>query len=225
MTSQTDSDFQTTGSIGCQSLNCGGALSLLPTYPSVKTTLDEFQTSLLALKLNEGLSKIGGKYSQTGNPVTCTTTTPTSLLTTGVGSTIFEQKTMKEGFTYDVCVTGTIQTKDNNQELKFDINLGPTLLHTSTFIDLDSVVAPFSFEWLVRFTCKSPGAAAPFYSSSKFFYSTGATVNASFRGWMQNSSSVQNTTIQNTLDVRGQWSTNQLENILVINSLCVSKTY
>ena len=225
MTSQTDSDFQTTGSIGCQSLNCGGTLSLLPTYPSVNTTLDELQNSVVALKLNEGLSKLGGKYSQTGAAVQATTTTSTSLVSTGVGSMIFALSTLKAGFTYDVCVSGTIKTKDNSQELKLDLNLGATLLHTTTFIDLDNVGSiPLSFEWLVRFTCKSPGTTAPFYSCSKFFYSAGTSAN-SLRGWLQNSSSVQNTTISNTLDVRGQWSSNQVENNITINSLCVSKSY
>ena len=90
---------------------------------------------------------------------------------------------------------------------------------------VDNVGAPFSFEWMVRFTCKLQGAAASFYSSSKFFYSTGTSVNASLRGWLQNTSSIQNTTIQNILDVRGQWSSNQVENNITINSLCVSKCY
>ena len=216
MTAQSVHDFVTTGSIACLNLQCED-IALGVVYPSLNNTLNEIQNTMAIQK--------PGKYSMTGVATTCTTTTPTSLIGTGVGSKIFELKTLKTGDSYDVYMSGTIRTKDGNQELKLDVFLGSTLMHTTTFIDLDNVGAPFSFEWMVRFTCKLQGAAASFYSSSKFFYSTGTSVNASLRGWLQNTSSIQNTSIQNTIDVRGQWNSNQVENNMTVNALCVSKCY
>ncbi len=67
-------------------------------------------------------------------------------VSTGVGSTIFEQKTLKSGDTYKICVSGTIKTKDSNQELKLDLCLGSSLMHTTTFIDLDDLrMGPYTF--------------------------------------------------------------------------------
>ena len=177
-----------------------------------------------------GLTPIGGKYSQTGGDVTVEdTAAATSILNSGQGSLVFAANTLKAGDNYHIKIAGTIDTDGKNEELAFTINLGTTTIFEHgvfplSDILLEDVKGDFAFELEIDWTLRSEGVAGAFVSNSQFTYNKNDG-KADYRGWSSNDDGTIDTTAAHTLTATVDWDSADIDNSLVVKQFVITKTY
>jgi hypothetical protein len=164
-------------------------------------------------------------YCETGPTfVLSNTVVPAILTNNGIGNLTFPANTIKAGDTFNISISGTIQTEDKDQELEFFVDMNDTV-HSTTFIDLDEVKQSNPFHLEIEFTFLKIGTGAYVESSSKLVYIRGTGPNE-MRSWMRNGSRDEmNTTVPSTLKLGAQWSSSKVNNILTIRKLLINKSF
>jgi hypothetical protein len=182
------------------------------------------QNLLITNKINN-LTVIGGVYSQTSDDVPIRNTTrETSMINTGVGTLFFPANTFKSGDNFHLRCSGSIEVDGKDQELKLDIKLGDTIIHNTTYIQLEDVKLLSPFELDLDFSFRSIGLIGNLQSNSQFLYSKGFNTN-DFRGWNSNDSAVINTTVSQTLSAFATWRSLRTDNILLVKQFLITKTF
>ena len=188
---------------------------------AVSSNLDLNGGDILNCSIN-GLSSIGGKYSQTGSDITVqNTTNPTSILNSGAGSLVFSD--FKAGDNYHLRCAGTIETDTKDEEIKLEIMLGSVVIHTTTYISLDEV-STRAWELEMDFSFRSVGLGGELTSNSQFLYTDGDGRN-DLRGQTASSETTVNTTIPQTMTATATWRDADPNNRLVVKQFLITKTY
>jgi len=172
------------------------------------------------------LTAVGGKYSQINTIVVDGTDSRTSLINTSstAGSNVFSANEFKDNAVYHVLVKGDIET-DSKEDLQVRILLGAVVIFDTTLTQLaDTGATEYAFEIEVDIFCKTAGVAGVFYTNGQFLYVRNDNEN-SLRGKSNQTDSVIDTTISNTLDIDAVWSGASADEILTSKTITISKTY
>jgi hypothetical protein len=166
-----------------------------------------------------GLSVTGGKYSQTGSDVIIQDTAlARSIINYGVGNLIFDSLTV--GDNYHIKLSGSIQTDNNDQQLQLVFRLGFTTIHTTTYINLDSVSTSYPWELELDFTIREETLV----SNAQFTYNESGGRN-DYRGWSSNYETIIDTSNYMNLTATAQWDNADNNNILIVKQFLVTKTF
>ena len=167
-----------------------------------------------------------GLFSQTADstPVT-NTTTPSSLLGTGVGSLSVPANGFTAGDSFHCNIKGDISNL-NNETIVIELKAGSVVLATSGTLTLPTMTNQ-SFEIEADFTIRAIGAAttASIFTGTEFNYIQNSGSN--FEGKMFHSlnNTTFDTTISNTLDVYVTWGTASASNSIYSHITNLRRTY
>jgi hypothetical protein len=190
------------------------------TVSDTLTVTGELQVSNI-----NNLTAVGGKYSQTGPDITITDTTAiTSIINTGQGNLSWSGNEFQAGDNYHTRFSGTIETEGKSEELQLVISLGGTIIHSTTYMELDEIKSTFPWELEMDWTFRSVGATAELRSNGQFTYNSSDGQN-DFRGWSSNDSATIDTTGPLSLTATAQWETGQNNNTVVVKQFLLTKTY
>jgi len=166
-----------------------------------------------------GLSVTGGKYSQTGPDIIIQDIAQArSIINYGVGNLIFDSLTV--GDNYHIKLSGSIQTDNNDQQLQLVFRLGFTTIHTTTYINLDSVSTSYPWELELDFTIREETLV----SNAQFTYNESGGRN-DYRGWSSNYETIIDTSNYMNLTATAQWDNADNNNILIVKQFLVTKTF
>jgi hypothetical protein len=180
-----------------------------------------FSNGLITNKINN-LTPIGGVFSQTsGDIVVQNTNQETSITSTGQGSLLFPANTFKAGDNFHLKCSGNIETDGKDEQLLIQIKLGSTVIHSTTFIDLDDVKDLYAFELEMDFSFRTVGTNANIQSNSQFTYLKANDSN-DYRGWSSNTASSVNSTTNLTLSATATWASADASNILQIKQFLLT---
>ena len=167
-----------------------------------------------------------GLFSQTADstPVT-NTTTPSSILGTGVGSLTVPANSYAVGDSFHLVIKGNISNL-NNETIVIELKAGSVVLATSGTLTLPTMTNQ-SFEIEADFTIRAIGAAttASIFTGTEFNYIQNSGSN--FEGKMFHSlnNTTFDTTISNTLDVHVTWGTASASNSIYSHITNLRRTY
>jgi hypothetical protein len=170
-------------------------------------------------------SSVGGLFSQTGDSSNNNTILETTLIDGGVGSLTVPANSFAVGDSFSLVMGGKISCA-NNSPLTIRIKSGSIILATTGAITLP-LITNKNWELEVSFTIRQIGAAgvASIVTHGDFLYLRNSS--SSFEGFTFSTinNTTFNTTISNTLDITGQWSTLDPTNVLYSEIFTLSKIY
>jgi hypothetical protein len=167
-----------------------------------------------------------GLFSQTADstPVT-NTTTPSSLLGTGVGSLSVPANGFAVGDSFHCNIKGDISNL-NNETIVIELKSGSVVLATSGTLTLPTMTSqPFEIE--ADFTIRAIGAATTAAIMTAVEFNFIQNSGTSFQGKMFHSlnNTTFDTTISNTLDVHVTWGTASASNSIFSHITNLRRTY
>jgi hypothetical protein len=167
-----------------------------------------------------------GLFSQTADstPVT-NTTTPSSLLGTGVGSLSVPANGFAVGDSFHCNIKGDISNL-NNETIVIELKSGSVVLATSGTLTLPTMTSqPFEIE--ADFTIRAIGAATTAAIMTAVEFNFIQNSGTSFQGKMFHSlnNTTFDTTISNTLDVHVTWGTASASNSIYSHITNLRRTY
>jgi hypothetical protein len=127
----------------------------------------------------------------------------------------------KVGDNYHLRCSGTIETDSKDEEIKLEIMLGSTAIHTTTYISLDEV-STRAWELEMDFSLRTVDGVLT--SNSQFLY-TKADGRNDLRGQTANSEATVDTTTPQTMTATATWRDADSNNRLVVKQFLVTKTY
>ena len=170
-------------------------------------------------------SSVGGLFSQTGDSPNNATILETTLIDGGVGSLTVPANGFTVGDSFSVVMGGKISCS-NSSPITIRIKSGAVVLATTGLISLPQITLK-NWELEVTFTIRAIGAAgvASIATHGDFLYIR--DFNSNFEGmtFSSTNNTTFNTTISNTLDITGQWSTLNAANVLYSEIFTLSKIY
>lgn len=167
-----------------------------------------------------------GLYSQTGNSVTISATTVEStLIGNGVGTLSVPANGFKVGDSFSLKITGHIDCV-GTATLEIRVKTGSVVLADTGVIALDTSTNRH-WQLELNFTIRQIGAAgtASIISSGLFGYIKNSGVNFEGSNFITENNTTFDTTIQNTLNVTGQWNTNNAGNAIYSQIAVLNKIY
>jgi hypothetical protein len=167
----------------------------------------------------------GGLYSQIANGATVTnTTTPTSLIGTGVGTLTVPANGFAVGDSFTVLMGGIFST-GNGQTLTIEGKSGAVVLFTTGAISLQNGLSSRSWSLEIDFSIRAIGGAgvAQLLSNGFFLYSSGNSAYGSDFGNLN--STTFDTTASNTLDIVLTWGAANASNSITARFFTLTKTF
>lgn len=162
-----------------------------------------------------------GLYSQTVQSSTVTnTTTPTSIIGTGVGGLTVLANTFTVGDSYHGKIGGIISAQ-NGDEITIEIKAGTTVLATTGLIPL-SATSNEAWELELDFTIATVGATGTMCTNGNFAYSR---TQAPLDGYVFQDVEVIDTTIDNTLDILVTWNQAKTQDEIYSANFVLYKVY
>lgn len=178
-------------------------------------------SNLILLNGSGGTSNSSSIFAQTTGSTPIIGTPGGSLIGPGVGSLTFAANTLNVGDSFEYNASGDIGSL-NNEGFTLRVYLGAIQL-VATTITLPSLVISAN-HWIVnvKFTIQTTGASSKVGTSIQF-----STVKANTLHYMHNVDSVASvdTTISNTFDLTGNFTTNNPTNEVYSQIGVLTKTY
>ena len=170
-------------------------------------------------------SSVGGLFSQTGDSPNNATILETTLIDGGVGSLTVPANGFTVGDSFSVVMGGKISCS-NSSPITIRIKSGAVVLATTGLISLPQITLK-NWELEVTFTIRAIGAAgvASIATHGDFLYIRDFYSNFEGMTFSSTNNTTFNTTISNTLDITGQWSTLNAANVLYSEIFTLSKIY
>jgi hypothetical protein len=167
-----------------------------------------------------------GLFAQTANSTTITaTTSELTLIDGGVGTLSVPANGFKVGDSFRVEMGG-IMSAQNNNTLRIRLKSGSVNLGDSGPLTMPAITNQV-FTLHVTFTIRSIGAAgvASIVSLAQFHILKLASGTQQGFAWNTVNSTTFDTTISNTLNITGQWSSNNANNSIYSDIFVLNKTY
>jgi hypothetical protein len=167
-----------------------------------------------------------GLFAQTANSPTLTaTTTEGTLIDGGVGSLSVPANGFKVGDSFRVEMGG-IMSAQNNNTLRIRLKSGSVNLGDSGPLTMPAITNQV-FTLHVTFTIRAIGASgvASIVSLAQFHILKLASGTQQGFAWNTVNSTTFDTTINNTLNITGQWSSNNANNSIYSDIFVLNKTY
>ena len=166
-----------------------------------------------------------GEFVGTGSTVVLTNSTvETSLVPTGVGSLTFLANTVQIGDTYRLFVSGNLETDSKDEEITLRLKFGSTEIINTAFLELSEVMVPMCFEIESEFTFKTIGAISFLNTSLKFSYVKDDGDN-DYRAQLKCEQTNPDSTVNNTIDLTGEWLNALAGNVISVNMFSLHKIY
>lgn len=167
-----------------------------------------------------------GLFAQTANstPITATTSELT-LIDGGVGSLVVPANGFQVGDSFVASMAGIMSAR-NNDTITIRTKSGSVILADSG--DLTMVVTTNQVWGLtLQFTIRAVGGAgvASIVTTGQFHILKQASGTQQGFGWNAINNTTFDTTISNTLNITGQWSSNNAANSIYSNYFVLNKTY
>ena len=170
-------------------------------------------------------SSVGGLFAQTGDSPNNNTILETTLIDGGVGNLTVPANGFTVGDSFTLVMGGKISCS-NASPITIRIKSGSIVLATTGAITLP-LITNKNWELEVSFTIRQIGAAgvASIATHGDFLYLRNSS--SSFEGFTFSTinNTTFSTTISNTLDITGQWSTLDPANVLYSEIFTLSKIY
>jgi hypothetical protein len=184
------------------------------------STVNQFKSLFLSGSIN-GLSIIGGRYSQTSAPITITSVAPATMLGSGVGSLVISS--LSAGDNYHFRCSGDVRNDVNNNTVRIIVRLGTIVIHDTSLILLEVTggTSLYSFELEMDATAKASNNLS---SNSQFLYSAG-TDTRDLRGSTSNTNSNFDFTVPRAITATAQLGTASAATQIVVNQFLITKTY
>jgi len=167
----------------------------------------------------------GGLYAQTGNSTPIVGTTPGDLLDGGVGTLSVPANFFKVGDSFKLDIGGVVSCA-NNQPLYLAVTSNGTIPLALVIVTLDTTTNK-NFTLNIWFTIRQIGAAtvANIQSFGKFTYSKDAASTFEGLDFSSENTTTFDTTINNTLSVKAEWSINNPSNSIYTTMGVLTKIY
>jgi len=180
---------------------------------------------------NNVLTRIGGKYSQSGLDVNVTNTTEkTSLIKSEIGTVgtlTFQPHEITAGSCYRLSLFGDIQTGRRNQELNIEVTLGETLVFsTQEYIVLEDTgeIRPFRFE--CDMACyRIQESIATIFSYGQFTYTSKNFSRYEYHGNVFHYENIVAIDLaeRHVLDVTAKWGDDREDNKFNVKTIVLTK--
>lgn len=167
-----------------------------------------------------------GLFAQTANSTTITaTTSELTLIDGGVGSLSVPANGFKVGDSFRVEMGGVMSAQNNNT-IRIRLKSGSVNLGDSGPLTMPAITNQV-FMLNVTFTIRAIGAAgvASVVSLAQFHILKLASGTQQGFAWNTVNSTTFDTTISNTLNITGQWSSNNANNSIYSDIFVLNKTY
>jgi hypothetical protein len=167
-----------------------------------------------------------GLFAQTANSTTITaTTSELTLIDGGVGSLSVPANGFKVGDSFRVEMGGVMSAQNNNT-IRIRLKSGSVNLGDSGPLTMPAIINQV-FMLNVTFTIRAIGAAgvASVVSLAQFHILKLASGTQQGFAWNTVNSTTFDTTISNTLNITGQWSSNNANNSIYSDIFVLNKTY
>jgi hypothetical protein len=167
-----------------------------------------------------------GLFAQTANSTTITaTTSELTLIDGGVGTLSVPANGFKVGDSFRVEMGG-IMSAQNNNTLRIRLKSGSVNLGDSGPLTMPAITNQV-FTLHVTFTIRAIGASgvASIVSLAQFHILKLASGTQQGFAWNTVNSTTFDTTINNTLNITGQWSSNNANNSIYSDIFVLNKTY
>jgi hypothetical protein len=167
-----------------------------------------------------------GLFAQTANSPTLTATTSEgTLIDGGQGSLTVPANGFAVGDSFQVSMGGMMSAK-NNDTITIRLKTGSVVLATSGALSMPGIVNQV-FYLTAHFTIQSIGAAgvASIVSVAQFHVLKASSGTQEGFAWNTVNSTTFDTTIQNTLDITAQFSTNSGLNSIYSDLFILNKIY
>jgi hypothetical protein len=191
-------------------------------------TVDQTNTALLTRNSSTGEIEtryLGGLYSQTADGATvANTTTPTSIIGTGVGTLTVPANGFTVGDSFRVSVGGTLST-GNGQTLTIDVQAGAVVLATTGAVSLANGMTSRVWNLDIDFTVRAIGAAGVASILSNGFFVYNNTSNLQGGDFLTANTTTFDTTVSNVLDIVLTWGAANASNTIVARSFVLTKIY
>ena len=162
-----------------------------------------------------------GLYAQTADSATLTnTTTETSIIGTGVGSLTIPANTFAVGDSYHAKIGGVISAQ-NGDDITLTIKSDSTTLATTGAMDLEAVTS-MAWECEFDFTIRAIGASGQITTNGNFAYNRNT---GTLEGYVFQDTVTFDTTVDNTIDICGQWAQAKTQDQIYSANLVLHKTY
>jgi hypothetical protein len=220
-------------------LTCGspnfGSISLNAGTPSPSTGSDGlvwYDAIQKDIAFNvDGLAQniVGNYWTQTAPQTVTNTTTPTTILGTGIsigsasviGLGTFPANFFVPGKTVRISVAGVYSAALVAPTATFSVKLGSVTLASGAITNLLSLASNSGFTGYIYVTCATTGTAGTFFTNGQFLYATGVLANGSLFLTNAGASATANTTIAEQLDVQVTFGTANASNTVKTTSASV----
>jgi hypothetical protein len=179
--------------------------------------ITEIKGNLTVPSINT-LTAVGGKFSALVPLTYQNTTLQTSLISTGVGTVLFPANTLNLGDTFNIRMTGIVKSKTAGDTLlirnifQVDITSVAYTIHTSDYV-------PFTLDLTITFTSIGPTGTTKLVSDG------GMTIGDTRISFYQPTIKQLSSTVPQTWQTLATWGNADPDNILIVRSFTITKTY
>lgn len=178
--------------------------------------------SPLKLVGNNVIFEYGG-YSQFSAITLPVGNTIENVVTTGngAGSLTIPANSMRDGTCFHLVMNGVFRNQNNSANIRIRVKANGIIIGDSNIIDLDAVASLTAFEYELDIRFSTAGVSSlPLQGSQFTYYDNG------YKGSMRNSAlNSIDATIDNTISVTWQWSTQSLDNVAIVRMLRFTKEF